>query len=89
MAHVFADAEPSAIVAIDMFAGKLAAATEQVPVPHVILTQAATLFPMPSRRLIGFVQKYVKKQIPPRRFRHTAFSEALALGAARIGRTQC
>jgi DNA-binding response OmpR family regulator len=40
MAHVFADAEPSAIVAIDMFAGKLAAAMEQVPVPHVILTEA-------------------------------------------------
>jgi hypothetical protein len=35
----------------------LAAAMEQVPVPHVILTQAATLFPMPSRRFIGFVQK--------------------------------
>src|ERR1700730_2242755 len=70
MAHVLADAEPSAIVAIDMFAGKLAAAMEQVPVPHVILTQAATLFPMPSRRLIGFVQKYVKKQVPYPHFRH-------------------
>jgi long-chain acyl-CoA synthetase len=66
MAHVFADAEPSAIVAIDIFAGKLAVAMEQVPVPHVILTEAATLFPMPSRRLIGFVQKYVKKQVPIR-----------------------
>src|ERR1700674_3388024 len=85
MAHVFADAEPSAIVAIDMFAGRLAAAMEQVRVPHVILTEAASLFPMPSGRLIGFMQKYVKKQIPPRRFRQTAFSEALALGAARIG----
>src|SRR3984893_11911700 len=42
MAHVFADAEPSAIVAIDMFAGKLAAVMEQVPAPHVILTQAAS-----------------------------------------------
>ncbi|MDQ6868610.1 MAG: AMP-binding protein [Pseudomonadota bacterium] len=84
MAHVFADAEPSAIVAIDMFAGKLAAAMEQVPVPHVILTQAATLFPMPSRRLIGFVQKYVKKQVPYPHFRHAVFSKALALGAANI-----
>jgi long-chain acyl-CoA synthetase len=84
MAHVFGDAEPSAIVAIDMFAGKLAAAMEQVPVPHVILTQAATLFPMPSRRLIGFVQKYVKKQVPYPHFRHAVFSKALALGAANI-----
>ena len=85
MAHVLADAEPAAIVAIDMFAGKLAAAMEQVPVPHVILTQAASLFPMPSRRLVGFVQKYVKKQIPRPRFRHASLSEALALGAASIG----
>ena len=84
MAHVFADAEPAAIVAIDMFAGKLAAAMEQVPVPHVILTEAASLFPMPSRRLIGFVQKYVKKQMPRPRFRHASLSKALALGAASI-----
>ncbi|MGI8570405.1 MAG: AMP-binding protein [Methylocella sp.] len=84
MAHVFADAEPSAIVAIDMFAGRLAAAMEQVPVPDVILTQAASLFPMPSRRLIGFAQKYVRKQIPRPRFRHASLSKALALGAASI-----
>jgi long-chain acyl-CoA synthetase len=84
MAHVFADAEPSAVVAIDMFADKLAAAMEQVPVPHVILTEAASLFPMASRRLIGFVQKYVKKRVPNPRFPHTAFSTALALGAGSI-----
>ncbi|MGH6836700.1 MAG: AMP-binding protein [Methylocella sp.] len=84
MAHVFADAEPSAIVAIDMFAGRLAAAMEQAPVPEVILTQAASLFPALSRRLIGFVQKYVKKQIPRPRFRHASLSKALALGAASI-----
>ncbi|MGH6847104.1 MAG: AMP-binding protein [Methylocella sp.] len=84
MAHVFADAEPSAIVAIDMFADKLAAALEQVPVPEVILTEAASLFPMPSRRLIGFVQKHVKKQIPRPRFRHASLSKALAMGAASI-----
>ncbi|HEV7909897.1 MAG TPA: AMP-binding protein [Methylocella sp.] len=81
MAHVLADAEPAAIVAIDMFADKLAAAMEGAPVPHVILTQAASLFPMPSRRLIGFVQKYGKKQIPRPRFRHASLSKALELGA--------
>jgi long-chain acyl-CoA synthetase len=58
---------------------------EQVPVPHVILTQAASLFSMPSRRLIGFAQKYVKKQIPRPRFRNVGLSQALALGAASIG----
>jgi long-chain acyl-CoA synthetase len=57
---------------------------EQVPVPQVILTEAASLFPVASRRLIGFVQKYVKKQVPYPHFRHAAFSKALALGAASI-----
>ncbi len=84
MAHVLADAEPAAIVAVDMFADKLAAAMEQIPVPHVILTQAASFFPIASRWLIGFVQKYVKKQVPYPRFRHAAFSEALAAGAASV-----
>ena len=84
MVHILMDAEPAAIVAIDMFADELAAATEEAPVPHVILTQAASLFPMPSRRLIGFVQKYVKKQIPRPRFRHASLSKALELGAASI-----
>ncbi|HEY8032378.1 MAG TPA: AMP-binding protein [Methylocella sp.] len=84
MAHVFADAEPAAIVAIDLIAGRLAAAMEHVPVLHVILTEAASLFPFASRRLIGFVQRYVKKQEPYPRFRHTSLSKALALGAASI-----
>ncbi|MGA7385377.1 MAG: AMP-binding protein [Methylocella sp.] len=84
MAHVLADAEPAAIVAIDMFADKLAAAMEDAPVPHVVLTEAASLFPIASRRLIGFVQKYVKKQIPRPRFRHASLAKALALGAANI-----
>ena len=84
MAHLFADAEPAAIIAIDVFADKLAEAMKQAPIPHVILTQAASFFPMPSRRLIGFVQKYVKNQIPRPRFHHVVISKALAMGAASI-----
>ena len=84
MAHVFADAEPAAIVAIDMFADKLAEALKQAPVPHVVLTEAASLFPIASRRLIGFVQKYVKKQVPYPPFRHATFRKTLAVGAASI-----
>ncbi|MGH6794997.1 MAG: AMP-binding protein, partial [Methylocella sp.] len=84
MAHVFTDAEPSAIVAIDMFADKLAEALKQAPIPHIILTEAASFFPIASCRLIGFVQKYVKRQVPAPRFRHAAFPKALALGAACI-----
>jgi long-chain acyl-CoA synthetase len=84
MAHVFADAEPSAIVAINMFADKLAESFKQAPIPNVILTEAASLFPMAMRLLIGFVQKYVRKEVPTARIRYVTFSKALALGAARI-----
>ena len=84
MVHLFRDAEPALIVAVDMFAGKLGDALEQAPIPHVILTEAASLFPMPKRRLIGFVQKYVNKQVPAPNFRHITFAKALASGAASI-----
>lgn len=84
MVHLFQDAEPAAIITVDMFAGKLAEALEHVPIPHVVLTEAASLFPTASRRLIGFVQKYVKKEVPAPRFHHVTFAKALALGAASI-----
>lgn len=84
MVYLFKDAEPAAIVAIDLFADQLAEAMAQAPVPHVVLTEAASLFPMASRRLIGFVQKYVQNQVPPARFRHLEFAKVLAMGAASI-----
>ncbi|HXW70721.1 MAG TPA: AMP-binding protein [Methylocella sp.] len=84
MVHLFQDAEPAAIVSINMFADKLGEAIEQVPIPHIILTEAASLFPMPTRRLIGFVQKYIRKEVPKPRFLHTPFARALAAGAASI-----
>ena len=84
MIQLFQDAEPAAIVGINMFADKLSSTLEQVPIPHVILTEAASLFPTASRWLIGFVQKFVKKEVPAARFQHTTFAKALALGAARI-----
>ncbi|HUI21147.1 MAG TPA: AMP-binding protein [Methylocella sp.] len=84
MIHLFRDAEPAAIIAIDMFADKLAEALHQAPVPHIVLTEAASLFPMASRRLIGFVQKYVRKEVPGPRFHHITFAKALAAGSASI-----
>ncbi|SFK01195.1 AMP-binding protein [Methylocapsa palsarum] len=84
MTHLFADAEPAAIVAIDMFADKLAAALKAAPVRHVILSEAASLFPFPRRQLIHFVQKYIRKEIPAAPFPHARLTEALARGEAAI-----
>jgi long-chain acyl-CoA synthetase len=84
MTHLFTDADLSAIVAIDMFAAKLGAAMQKAHIPHVILTEAASLFPAPARHLIGFVQKYVKKQIPRPSFASVGIARALSKGAAKL-----
>ncbi len=85
LAHVFEDAKPAAIVAIDMVAEKLAAALEKAPIPHVVLSEAASLFPAHLRLVIGSVQKYVRKEIPAHRFSAVSFAQALAMGERKIG----
>lgn len=84
MTHVFSDADLAAIVCIDMFADKLAAAMARAPVPHVIMSEAAAFFPKASRLLIGFMQKYVKKQIPKALFPCETLARALAIGEDHI-----
>jgi long-chain acyl-CoA synthetase len=86
MMHVFADAEPAVIVALNMFADRLGEALKHTPIPHVIESEAASFFPSPLRRLIGFVQKYIRKEVPAPRFRQTPIARALALGAEQIER---
>ncbi len=85
MAYVFEDAKVSAIVAIDMFADKLAEAMKKSPIRHVILSAASSLFPAHKRMIIGLVQKYVRKQIPRRPFPAASLRQALAMGAREVG----
>jgi long-chain acyl-CoA synthetase len=84
MAHVFADADLSLLICIDMFADKLETALRTAPVPHIILSEAGSFFPSSSRLLINFVQKYIKKQVPKPKFPHESLARALALGADHI-----
>ncbi|VFU07337.1 AMP-binding protein [Methylocella tundrae] len=84
MIHVFKDAKPSVIVVIDMFAEKLATALEQAPVPHVILSEAASLFPPHARLIIGFVQKHLRREVPEPRFASVPIAKALAMGAHKV-----
>ncbi|MDQ0471285.1 AMP-binding protein [Labrys wisconsinensis] len=87
MAKIFADAEPAVLVVIDMFADKVAAALAERPAvlaegprPQVVLTSAAELFPAWPRTVIGLVQTYVRRQIPPARFAHVRLAAALRAG---------
>ncbi len=84
MAHAFADSKPDAIVAIDLFAEKLAAAMATAPIRHVVLSEAASLFPAHSRLIIGAVQKYVRKEVPKPRFPFVSLAQALAMGEKKL-----
>ncbi len=84
MAKMFADAQPSVAVVIDVFAEKLARALQAHPVRHVVLSSAAEFFAPFHRTLIGVVQKYVRKEVPTPSFSHMRFSEAIRRGQVRV-----
>ncbi|GAA0771714.1 long-chain fatty acid--CoA ligase [Roseibium denhamense] len=82
MARQFQDAEPHALVIIDMFADKIPAATKGHPIPNIIVTRVAEFLPTLPRGIIGLVQKYWDKSVKPIEFSHIRFAEALTAGRA-------
>ncbi|WP_395696715.1 AMP-binding protein [Methylocella sp.] len=87
-AFALGDSAPDVVVAIDMFADRLAQALARPEAahvkPHIVLTQAASLFPAPERLLVGWAQKRLRKEIPTPNFPAIPFAEALARGARRV-----
>lgn len=86
MAKQFQDAEPHALVIIDMFADKIPEATRGHPIPNIIVTRVAEFLPWLPRTLIGLVQKYKDKTVKPIEVPHTRFPDALAAGRTRRSR---
>ena len=84
MAHQFADSEAVGLVAIDVFANKVAEVLPKTAIRHVVLVSVADLLPPVKRLVVRTVQKYVRRMIPPVTFDHITFPEALAEGASRI-----
>ena len=84
MVHQFSDSGAVGLVAIDLFAGKVAEVLPKTAIKTVIVVSIADLLAPLRRLLIRAVQKYVKKMVPPITFAHTAFPRALAAGADRI-----
>ena len=84
MQHQFSDSGAVALIAIDLFATKVAEVLPKTSIKQVIVISVADLLPPLKRILIGAVQKYVKKMVPPITFAHITFSRALAMGADRI-----
>ena len=84
MVHQFSDSGAIGLVAIDLFATKVAEVLPKTAIKTVIVVSIPDLLSPLKRLLIGAVQKYVKKMVPPIPFAHTTFREAIAAGADRV-----
>ena len=84
MEHQFVDSGAVGLVAIDVFANKVAAVLPKTSIRKVILVSVADLLPPVKRFVVRSVQKYVKKMIPPVTFPHVTFLQALSDGRARM-----
>jgi long-chain acyl-CoA synthetase len=80
MGRTFADAEPTVLVVVDMFADKLPDAFRSYAVPNVVLTRVAEFFPPMVRTVIGLVQKHWNRQIPPATVPHIRLDRAIGAG---------
>jgi long-chain acyl-CoA synthetase len=84
MVHQFTDSGAVGLIAIDLFATKVAEVLPKTSIRTVVVVRIADLLPPLKRLIIGAVQKYVKKMVPPITFAHTTMASALAAGADRI-----
>ncbi|WP_227271910.1 AMP-binding protein [Roseobacter weihaiensis] len=84
MSKQFIDAEPHALVIIDMFADKIPQATRGHPIPNIIVTRVAEFLPAMPRSIIGLVQKHWDKSVKPIELAHIRLPEALAAGKAHM-----
>ncbi|MEQ8367675.1 MAG: AMP-binding protein [Roseicyclus sp.] len=86
MARQFEDATPHALIIADMFADKIPAATQDHPIPNVIVTRVAEFFPAMPRGIVGLVQKHWDRSVIPVETAHTRLPDAIAAGRARIAK---
>ena len=84
MTHQFTDSGAVGLIVIDLFATKVAEVLPKTSIKTVVVVGIADLLPPLKRLIIGAVQKYVKKMVPPITFTHVTMTRALAQGADRI-----
>ena len=83
MAKQFTDAEPAAVIVVDMFADKLAEAVKTYPVQHVIVTRVAEYLPRLPKMIVGLVQKHWDKSVLPITIPHIRLPDAIEAGRAK------
>ncbi|MBY0496541.1 MAG: AMP-binding protein [Cyanobacteria bacterium] len=84
MVHQFTDSGAVGLIAIDLFATKVAEVLPKTSIRTVVVAGISDLLPPLQRILISAVQKYVKKMVPPITFSHITMRQALAQGAQKI-----
>jgi long-chain acyl-CoA synthetase len=80
MAHQFADAQPQALIVVDIFGDKLAQALSGHPIANIIVTQVAEFFPAMPRGIVRLVQKHWDRTLAPITLPHIRFPDAIAEG---------
>jgi long-chain acyl-CoA synthetase len=86
MARQFADAEPKALIVVDMFADKLTQALKGHPIPNIIITQVAEFFPAMPRGIVRLVQKHWDRTLAPITLPHIRMPDAVEAGRQRSSR---
>ncbi|MFK7765215.1 MAG: AMP-binding protein [Roseobacter sp.] len=84
MSKQFMDAEPHALVILDMFADKIPAATRSHPIPNIIVSRIAEFLPVLPRGIIGLVQKYWDQTVKPVELPHIRLPDALSAGRTHL-----
>src|SRR5262245_43666687 len=84
MTHQFTDSGAVSLIAIDVFATKVADALPRTSIRQVVIVSVADLLPPLKRFVVRSVQRYVKKMLPAVTFDHITFPQALEAGASRI-----
>ena len=83
MTHQFNDSGAVGLIAIDVFATKVAEVLPKTSIRHVVIVSIPDLLTPLKRFVVRSVQKYVKKMLPPVTFAHVTFPDALEQGEAR------
>jgi long-chain acyl-CoA synthetase len=86
MAKQFEDAEPHALIIVDMFADKIPAATAGHPIPNVIVTRVAEFLPVLPRGIVGLVQKHWDRSVKPIETAHIRLPDAIAAGRGHVAK---
>lgn len=82
MGKQFEDAEPHALIIVDMFADKIPDATRGHPIPNIIVTRVAEFFPSMPRGIVGLVQRYWDRSVKPVELPHFRLPDAIRAGRA-------